>query len=206
MTCTQCHAENVRGAQKCAECGAPLAAYAPQVSSDDEFELQPVEAKPVREQNIQGPPRIDLDNLDAEEEAKKGTLATGEKKPKKAIPERPEDYKQQSKMVMIVLAASLLLPLSFNLFGQVDYCGHGLPNIIGMIFGGLAMLESMKVDEFYKAADYEGALKASLDAKRWIKIAWIAAIVAFVFVISIQVVWLVMHALTNVVAPKMDVQ
>ena len=199
MICKQCHAENPEGAEKCAKCGSPLSAEA--ARSEDEFELQPEAHKAPERQTLQGPATIDLDKLGEEEDDKDESETPG-KKPKKKIPERPKDYKRESQILMAVMAALMILPVAFC-FG--DYCGHGFPNIVGLIFGGLALLEAMKVDELYTAGDYEGADKAAHDAHKYIKIGVIAAIVSLVIVVGIQVAMLVLKKMSNVISPNTTV-
>lgn len=203
MICKQCHAENLEGAEKCAKCGAPLsAAPVPPTRVEDEFELQPEAHKAPERQTLQGPATIDLDKLGEEEDDKEKPDAAG-KKPKKEIPERPKDYKRESQILMAVMGALMILPVAFC-FG--DYCGHGFPNVVGLIFGGLALLESMKVDEFHKAGDYEGAEKAAQDARNYIKIGVIAAIAALVIVVGIQIAMLVLQKMSNVVSPRTNIE
>ncbi|MEI6236023.1 MAG: CD225/dispanin family protein [Planctomycetota bacterium] len=202
MKCPICNAENTPGTDACSFCGTALKPAAA-AHADDDFELQPVVEKPNARENQQGPPRIDLD---AEAVGHDVPPKKGEKKKSdKPAPERPKDYKKEAKILMASMGALLLVPIFFCLFSIPDFCGRGFPNILGLIAGALAMLESLKVDEFYKAGDYEGAEKASVDAQRWIKIGVIAALVSLVLLGVIQVIWYVVSKMQTVVAPKTDI-
>ena len=208
MNCPKCHAENKPNAKFCTECGIALnAPAAVELHDVDEFamektppprvveelDLAPELPKAPARAVPQGPPRVDLD---AEPELD-GEKTKDGKKVKKPLPERPRDYNRESKG-MLIAGGVAFVALCF-IGGYV-----GLAGLIAAVFGALAMLESLKVDEFYKAGDYEGAETASLSARRYLKIGIIAAVVALFVTVAIAVVMFVFAKISNVVAPKTD--
>ena len=159
----------------------------------EEFELAPEGPKTPARAVPQGPGRVDLD---AEPDAP-GEKTKDGKKIKKALPERPRDYNKESK-VMLGAGGVAFVGLCF-VGGYI-----GLAGLIAAVFGSLALLESLKVDEYYKAGDYEGAETASLSARRYIKIGIVAAVVALILTVAISIVLFVFAKISNVVAPKTD--
>lgn len=204
MYCRSCLASNPEGAQKCIQCGAPLVDAIPPPAASPSLEMDSGPAAPSPRDPLdpgptmpQSPPPPGADDFAiAPEEEKKADMGPpparpqdeepAEKKKKKKkkegdepAPDMPKNYVNECIIFLAVMAGATAVSICF--------CWCGCMNVISFVFGVLALLEGQKVKQLYLEENYEAALKASNDAKKWLKIGVIVLVVS----LAMQAVYMV---------------